>query len=59
MGPDDKPDDWQYVGPLTGCVGKVMVKTTTYNGKDSSKVDQWLCALGANCHTKHPSGLAK
>jgi hypothetical protein len=59
MGPDDKPAEWQYVGPLTGCTAKVMLKKTTYNGKDSSKVDQWFCALGDKCNTKHATGLAK
>lgn len=59
MGPDDEPSQWQYQGPLTGSVGKVLVKNTTWNGKENSKVDQWLCALGPSCTTKHPSGLAK
>lgn len=59
MGPDDQPDKWQYVGPLQGMVGKAMVKTTTYNGKENSKIDQWICALGGACNEKHPSGLAK
>lgn len=59
MGPDDQPDKWQYVGPLQGLVAKALVKTTTYNGKENTKVDQWICALGTNCNTKHPSGLAK
>ena len=59
IGPDDDPEKWEYQGPLTGCVAKVILKTTTYNGKDSSKVDQWLCQRGAGCKTKHPSGLAK
>jgi hypothetical protein len=59
MGPDDKPTEWQYVGPLVGLIGKVMLKTTTYNGKESSKVNQWLCALGQSCNKKHPTDLAK
>jgi hypothetical protein len=59
VGPDDKPTEWQYVGPLTGSVAKVMLKKTTYQGRDSSKVDQWFCALGDKCKMKHPTGLAK
>lgn len=59
MGPDDDPDSWQYVGPLTGMVGKVITKKTEYNGKENTKVDQWICSLGAGCNTKHPSNLAK
>lgn len=59
MGPDDDPEKWQYVGPLTGSVGKALLKKTTYNGKENTKVDQWLCSLGSTCSTKHPSGLAK
>lgn len=54
------PEKWPpYVGPLQGMVGKALVKTTTYNGKESTKVDQWICALGTACNTKHPTGLAK
>lgn len=59
MGPDDDPTAWQYVGPLTGQVAKVLLKKTEYQGKESTKVDQWLCALGTQCKTKHPSGLAR
>lgn len=58
-GPDDTPSEWEYVGPLTGSVARVMLKKTSYQGKDSSKVDQWFCALGPSCNTKHPQGLAK
>lgn len=58
VGPDDDPSKWQYSGPLTGTVGKALLKTTSYNGKDSSKVDQWFCAV-QNCNTKHAQGLAK
>lgn len=58
-GPDDSPEEWDYVGPLTGSVAKVMLKKTTYQGKDSSKVDQWFCALGPSCNIKHATNLAK
>ncbi len=58
MGPDDDPSNWQYVGPLVGSVAKVYLKTTSYNGKDSSKVNQWFCAV-PGCNTKHAEGLAK
>ncbi len=58
-GPEDDPAEWDYQGPLTGSVAKVMLKKTTYQGKDSSKVDQWFCSLGQSCNTKHPTGLAK
>lgn len=60
-GPDDDPEQWTYVGPLTGSIAKVMLKKTIYNGKENSKVDQWICALGNQCPptTKHPNGLAK
>jgi len=58
VGPDDDPEKWQYVGPLNGAVAKAILKTKTYNGKDSSAVDQWLCQV-PNCNTKHASGLAK
>lgn len=59
MGPDDNPEAWQYVGPLTGCVGKVILKAKSWQGKESSAIDQWLCSVGDTCKTKHPSGLAK
>jgi hypothetical protein len=60
MGPDDNPEEWQYVGPLTGVTAKVMLKKTSYQGKDSSKVDQWFCQLPqGSCNMKHPTGLAK
>jgi hypothetical protein len=55
---DTNPDGVQYVGPLTGCVAKALLKTTSYNGKENSKVDQWLCSV-PNCNTKHASGLAR
>ena len=58
VGPDDDPEKWQYVGPLNGCVAKAILKTKTYNGKDSSGVDQWLCQV-SGCNTKHADGLAK
>jgi len=56
----DDPEKWPpYQGPLLGQVAEAMVKKTTYNGKENSKIDQWLCALGNDCNTKHPAGLAK
>jgi hypothetical protein len=58
VGPDDKPEDWNYVGPLSGCVAKAMLKPSEYNGKTNMKVDQWFCAV-PGCNSKHPSGLAK
>jgi len=59
-GDDEDPEKWQpYQGPLTGAVGKVLLKKTTWNGKENSKVDQWFCALGNACNIKHPTGLAK
>jgi hypothetical protein len=58
IGPDDDPGKWQYQGPLTGAVAKAFLKTTQYNGKDNTKVDQWFCAV-PNCQTKHAQGLAK
>lgn len=58
IGPDDKPEEWQYTGPLTGSVGKVYLKTTSYNGRERSKVDQWFCAV-PGCNTQHANGLAK
>ena len=59
LGPDDDPDKWEYQGPLTGAVAQVILKKTEYNGKENTKVDQWLCNLGTNCKTKHPTSLAK
>jgi hypothetical protein len=58
IGPDDDPTKWQYQGPLTGLVAKAMLKSTEYNGKASTKVDQWLCAT-PNCNTKHAAGLVR
>jgi hypothetical protein len=58
IGPDDDPEKWQYQGPLSGAVAKVFLKTTSYNGKESSKVNQWFCAV-QGCQTKHADGLAK
>ena len=59
--PEGEPDPskWTYQGPLTGMVAKVLLKQTEYNGRKSSKVDQWMCALGPKCNTKHPQKLAK
>jgi hypothetical protein len=56
-GPDDDPEKWQYVGPLSGMVGKAFVKQTTYQNKTNSKIDQWMCAV-SGCQEKHPNGLA-
>lgn len=58
VGPDDDPSKWNYVGPLSGAVAKVILNTKTYNGKESTGVDQWLCQV-QGCNTKHASGLAK
>ena len=57
-GPENDPSKWQYSGPLTGCVAKVMLKQTVYNGRTNSKVDQWMCQAPA-CSEKHPQNLAK
>jgi hypothetical protein len=59
VGPDDDPEKWDYVGPLKGAVAKAFVKQTVYNGRTSSKIDQWVCALGTGCTEKHPTGLAR
>lgn len=58
VGPDDDPSKWQYIGPLNGAVAKVILSTKTYNNKESTGVDQWLCQV-SGCNTKHASGLAK
>ena len=57
-GPESNPEQWNYVGPLTGAVAKVFVKQTEYNGKTNPKIDQWMCAV-PGCQKKHPTGLAK
>jgi hypothetical protein len=57
-GPENDPSHWSYTGPLTGCVAKVMLKQTEYNGRINSKVDQWLCQT-PGCTEKHPTSLAK
>jgi hypothetical protein len=58
IGPDDKPEEWQYQGPLSGGVAKAFLKTKSYNGKESSGVDQWMCAV-PGCQISHAKGLAK
>jgi hypothetical protein len=58
LGPDDDPTKWNYVGPLSGSVGKMFLKQTEYNGKTNSKVDMYICSV-PGCTQKHPSGLAK
>ena len=57
-GPEDNPEQWSYTGPLTGCVAKVFLKRVTYNGKESSKIDQWFNAVPGSTK-KSPSGLAR
>ena len=57
IGPDDNVTQWVYAGPLTGSVAKVILKQVSYNGKMSSKVNQWLCNV-SGCQEKHPNDLA-
>jgi hypothetical protein len=57
IGPDNDPTQWHYNGPLTGAVAKVILRQVPYNGKMSSKVDQYLCTV-PGCQEKHPNNLA-
>lgn len=59
-GPDNDPTKWQYVGPLLGQTAQVLLKQCdNTKGRMVTKVDQYLCKLGAACKTQHPTGLAR
>lgn len=47
------PATFEYKGPLTGKTGRVEVTLSSYNGKDSSKINRYFCAI-ENCATKFP-----
>lgn len=52
-GPEDKPEEWKYVGPLVGRTCKVVLGIESYNGKDNNKIKQYICAV-TNCATTFP-----
>lgn len=42
---EDDPTTWKYEGPLTGRTGKIEVGLSTYEGKEQSKVRQYIWAI--------------
>jgi hypothetical protein len=49
----DDPNTWKYAGPLLGRSGKVNIAVDNYNGKDSNKVERYICAV-PDCASKFP-----
>lgn len=47
------PEEWKYVGPLVGRIGKIILAVDNYNGKDNNKIERYFCAV-ADCATKFP-----
>lgn len=52
-GPEDKPEEWKYTGPLVGRTCKAMLAVTSYNGKERNEIKQYVCAV-PDCPTKFP-----
>ncbi len=51
--PSADPKTLPYKGPLVGRTGKIIVAVDNYNGKDSNKVERYICAI-ADCASKFP-----
>lgn len=49
----EKPDTWEYRGPLIGKVAQIEIGHKMYNGKPQVKPRRWFCAI-ADCASKYP-----
>jgi hypothetical protein len=49
----DKPETWQYRGPLLGKVAQLEIGHTTFNGKAQVRPRRWFCAV-ADCAKNYP-----
>ena len=63
MGPQDKPEDWKYVGPLAGKTGQVELVTVPKKDKSGNvvagtqtAVKRYICAI-PGCTVKHSESL--
>ena len=55
----DNPTKWVYNGPLLGRTARVeVVLGKNTEGKDSTQVKRWLCAI-PGCQNKHKESLIK
>lgn len=54
----DNPEKWEYLGPLTNSVFEAEVFISDWNGKKSSKVKQFKCAV-PGCTERHSTNLEK
>jgi hypothetical protein len=55
-GPTDDPSQWTYNSPLIGRIGKVELGEREYQGKTSSAVKKYICAV-PNCTMPHRDSL--
>jgi len=57
QGPDNDPERWSYVGPLTGRLAKAEVaEVDNQRGGTRNAVKRYICAV-AGCSTKHSDNL--
>lgn len=65
LGPNDKPDQWSYIGPLLGRIGQcevVLVPKQDANGNQKAgfknSIKRYICAI-PGCQVKHTANLIK
>lgn len=56
--PEDKPELWQYIGPLLGQLAQVYLIQSEFQGKINNKIKFYVCKV-QGCSDKHSSNLAK
>jgi len=49
----NKPETWEYRGPLLGKVAQVEIGRTTFNGKPQTRPRRWICTV-PDCAKNHP-----
>lgn len=54
----DKPETWDYRGPLLGKVGQVEIGHKMFNGKPQVRPRRWFCTV-PNCTTRHSQNLIR
>lgn len=59
VGPDDKPEQWQYAGPVLGQIGQIyVIQADDTQGGVKNAIKFYVCKI-AGCNEKHTANLAK
>lgn len=54
----DEPSKWEYLGPLTNKIFEAEIADREYQGKKSSKIKQYKCAV-TGCNERHITNLLR